>query len=110
MRPPSLCLLMTEKGYKLIVFKCDMPLLHRGAQEHTQGKSAQYARHGVLGCLDVVRGSSLDELSQDYAARTCEKIMKMVSLFATPFGEGSPDATICENFGMQPGVSSSTAR
>jgi hypothetical protein len=87
-----------RKGYKLIVFKCDMPLLHRGAQAQTQAESAQYARHGVLGCLDVVRGSSLDELSQDYAARTCENIMKMVSLFATPFGEGSPDVTICEKF------------
>jgi hypothetical protein len=85
-----------RKGYKLIVFKCDMPLLHRGAQ--TQAESAQYARHGVLGCLDAVRGVSLEELSQDYAERTCEKIMSMVSLFSTPLGEGSPDDTICEKF------------
>jgi hypothetical protein len=85
-----------RKSYKLILFKCDMPLLHRGAQPQTE--SAQYARHGVLGCLDTVRGVSLEELSQDYAERTCGKIMRMISLFSTPLGEGGPDDTICAKF------------
>ena len=85
-----------RQGYNLVVFKCDMPLRHRGA-EHLR-ENLQFARHGVLGCIDVVRGSSMQELAQDYAERTCSRIMEMVDLFATPLGDTEKDHAVCDRF------------
>ena len=85
-----------RQGYKLVVFKCDMPLRHRGAENRRE--NLQFARHGVLGCIDVVRGSSMQELAQDYAERTCSRIMEMVDLFATPLGDTEKDHAVCDRF------------
>ena len=73
------------------MFNCDMPLRHRGAQ------SCPF-RRGVLGCLDVVHGESLDSMSEDYAERTSDKVVGMIQEFATPLGETEPDKQIVEKF------------
>ena len=68
-----------RKGHKLVMFKCDTPLHHRGA--------SPYARCGIVGCLDTVHGTSLEEVSEDYADLQCQKIMEMLGRFATPLGD-----------------------
>ena len=80
-----------RKAHKLVVFNCDMPLDHRGA-------SGVPVRHGMVGCLDMVHGESAESMDEDYAVRTCEKIMAMIKKFATPLGESSPDAAVVAKF------------
>ena len=80
-----------RKAHKIIVFNWDMPLDHRGA-------SGVPVRHGMVGCLDLVHGESAESMDEDYAVRTCEKIMAMIKKFATPLGESSPDAAVVAKF------------
>ena len=55
-------------------------------------------RHGMVGCLDVVHGESAESMDEDYAQRTCEKIMAMIKKFATPLDESSPDRVVVAKF------------
>ena len=80
-----------RKGHKLLVFNCDVPLHLRGAHQEP-------FRRGLLGCLDVVHGQSLAEIDEDKAKTTCLKVMDMIKAFATPQGDGEPDAQILEKF------------
>ena len=80
-----------RKAHKLVVFNCDMPLDHRGAD-------GVPVRHGMVGCLDMAHGESAESMDEDYIVRTCEKTMAMIKKFATPLGESSPDAAVVAKF------------
>ena len=74
-----------------------MPLLHRRGAEHRR-ENLHLARQGILGCIDVVRGACTGELAQDYAERTCNRIMEMIDLFATPPGDTETARAVCARF------------
>ena len=65
----------------------DVPLRHRG-------DSGEPWATGMIGCLDQVHGESLQSMDEDYAERTCTKIMDMIDKFATPWGR-NPEMKRC---------------
>ena len=67
-----------RKAHKLMTFNCDIPL----SLPSTAGPWAT----GIIGCLDQVHGETLQSMDEDYAERTCTKIMDMIDKFATPWG------------------------
>ena len=73
------------------MLKCDVPLRHRGALR-------QHWRIGILGCLDAIHGTTMEEFDDDYAVRTCEKIIYMLEIFCTPLGETSKNEQVFERF------------
>ena len=88
----AICLTFDDrKGYKLVRFKCDMPLPHRGAV-------AQYARHGILGCVDTIYGATFDAMSEDYAVSVVDKVNNMIKSFASPLGETAMDSSLYDKF------------
>jgi len=80
-----------RKAHKLVVFNCDMPLRHRRATQDPP------FRHGIIGCLDVVHGESVESMEDDYAERTCKR-QNMINIFATPLGDTEPEAAIVKKF------------
>ena len=82
------------KGVKAVKWKCDTPLIHVGA---VVGE-INYARHGILGCFEPLRDAALEDMSQDYAQRTCVTIMQMVANFATHLVGGAIDTGIVDEF------------
>lgn len=83
-----------RRGYQLLMFRCDRPLHQRGAEGDLSEPVQEFARSGILGCLDTVRGTSMEEFEEDYAVRLCGKILELVDIFATPLGEAEPDAVV----------------
>lgn len=77
-----------RQSRKLVKFKCDMPALAA-----TQGQSPQWAREGILGCIESVHGKSFREFDDDYARGVGADILRMVSAFATPLG-GAEDSEL----------------
>ena len=80
-----------RKAHKLVVFNCDMPLRHRGAGERP-------IRHGIVGCLDLVHGESLESMDGDAAERTADRVVRIIETFATPLGENTPDEQVVAKF------------
>lgn len=78
-----------RKAHKLVKFNCDVPMRRRGAQPW---------KSGIVGCLDKVHGDTLGSMDEDYAERTCLKVMEMIETFATPFGETQRDEAVYEQF------------
>ena len=71
-----------RKAHKLVTFNCDIPLRHRG-------DSGELWTTGMIGCLDLLHGETLQSMDEDYAERTCTHIMTMIDKFATT-GAGIP--------------------
>ena len=71
-----------RKAHKLVRFTCDVnvPLCHHGAPSQAPWVS------GIVGCLDKVHGDTLENMEDDYAEQTSQKIMDMIDTFATPLG------------------------
>ena len=82
------------KGVKAVKWKCDTPLIHIGA---VSGEIT-YARHGIVGCFEPLRDAALEDMSQDYAQRTCVTIVRMVTNFATHLVGGAIDTGIVDKF------------
>jgi len=89
-----------RQAHKLIVFNCDMPLHSRGDALPLRQRGAPHSpfRTGILGCLDMVHGESSESMDDDYAERTCTKVMSMIEAFATPMGEAQADAAVVGKF------------
>lgn len=81
-----------RQSRKLVRFKCDMPALAA-----TQGQSPQWAREGILGCIESVHGKSFTDFNDDYARGVAADISRMVSDFATPLG-GAEDVALTSHF------------
>ena len=65
-----------RQGYKLILFRCDVPF--DSALAEAQGDPW---RSGIVGCFECLRGTTLSELAEDYAVRTCDQILKLIRAF-----------------------------
>ena len=83
-----------RKAHKLVTFNCDtkVPLQHRGVLDQQPWVS------GVVGCLDKVHGESLSSMDDDYAERTCVKVMEIIEQFCTPMGETLRDEAVYGKF------------
>ena len=73
-----------RNGYKLVRFKCDVP-----AAKLLEGPCT---RSGILGCVQCLKGATLEELAEDYSSRTADEVMKVVGAFCRPLGETRDDA------------------
>ena len=82
------------KGVKAVKWKCDAPLLHSGA---VVGEIT-YSRHGILGCFAPLHDAGLEDMSQDYAERTCLNVVHMVTKFATHLLGGAIDTGVVGKF------------
>ena len=93
-----------RKGYKLVRFRCDAPF-DSAALAETQGAAPPVEtqgaaplaetqgaaplaetrgkpwREGIVGCFDCVHGSTLSDLAEDYAVRTCQQVERVVRTF-----------------------------
>ena len=105
-----------RKAHKLVTFNCDtkVPLQHRGVLDqvdqdcqptqvqvplqHRGVLDQQPWVSGVVGCLDKVHGESLSSMDDDYAERTCVKLMEMIEKFSTPMGETLRDEAVYGKF------------
>ena len=62
-------------GFKLMRFSCD-------ALDAPLG-----SRQGVLGCVNILEGITLEELDEDYAKRVASEVERMIRRFCTPLGD-----------------------
>ena len=83
-----------RKAHKLVTFNCGIPLRHRGG-------SGELWATGMIGCLDLLHGETLQSMDEDYAERTCTKIMAMIDKFATPWGR-NPETKRCTRSSVLP--------
>ncbi len=60
----------------------------------SQGSSdgSPYACKGILGCLQCLHGSSLEDFADDYAERTVRELLGLLKRFSTPLGDSCDEA------------------
>ena len=73
-----------RKGYKLVRYRA--ALCGSGDQALAAPQGA-VASEGIFGCIQCLRGSSLEELADDYAARAASEVLSLISEFCTPLGD-----------------------
>ena len=75
-----------RQGYKLILFRCDVPLRPAAAAVTDAPPRAATPtepvwREGIVGCTDCLIGCTLTDLADDYALRTVDQVVKQVRDF-----------------------------
>ena len=75
-----------RQGYKLILFRCDMPVsvASPGVAATPHGAATPTDavwREGIVGCTDCLSGCTLSDLAGDYALRTVAQVVKQVRAF-----------------------------
>ena len=82
----SISLVFDDRGgFKLVRFRADGgPSLY--SRETTSTSKDGGSVTGILGCIQSLRGTSLDEFAEDYADRTVNEIEKLAFAFCTPLG------------------------
>ena len=88
-----------QAGYKLVRVWVDAlsspvspgpPAASQGGAQGGGGASpmaATAAVEGTLGCIRCLRGSSLEDLADDYAVRTSQEVLALLARFCTPLGD-----------------------
>jgi len=75
-------------GYKLVRYRATVA---GGTLAASQGASLPISE-GLLGCIQCLRGSTLEDLADDYAVRASKEILALLSRFCTPLGDSRDDA------------------
>ena len=55
------------------------------------------ATEGLLGCIQCLRGSTLEELADDYAERASKEVLALLEHFCTPLGDDSKDTALYDH-------------
>jgi len=92
-------------GYKLVLFRASLVgsphAASQGAsaaerpaasQEPAAASPLKIASEGLLGCIQCLRGSTLEDFADDYAERAGREIMSLLTRFCTPLGDTFDDA------------------
>jgi hypothetical protein len=59
---------------------------------HRRGTMPPFFFQGLLGCIQCLRGSTLDDLADDYAQRAGREVLTLLERFCTPLGDAKDDA------------------
>ena len=92
----SLCLAFDDRaGYKLVTYKASctgVPKHLAASQGLAVPDKGLCVTTGILGCVQCLRGSSLNNFAEDYAVRAGAEVLRMIANFCTPLGEAMDDA------------------
>ena len=83
-----------RKGYKLVRYRAALGRIGDSAPAAPQGAAEAkeaVACEGILGCIQCLRGSTLEDLADDYAARAAREVVALISRFCTPLGDVQDD-------------------
>lgn len=70
-----------RQGYKLLLFRCDIPAASQEALAASPGCLPCPWRSGIVGCYDCLRHTTLEDLAEDYAVRTAKGILHLIQRF-----------------------------
>ena len=73
-----------RKGYKLVRFRVDTLRSAPAASLEVSATWKSVASEGIVGCLQCLRGSTLEDLADDYAVNAAREVMTMLERFCQP--------------------------
>ena len=76
-----------RKGYKLVRFRVDTLNSTPAASLEGPATWKAVAFEGIVGCLQCLRGSSLEALADDYAVNAAHEVMKTLERLCTPLSQ-----------------------
>ena len=102
-RSPAISLSFDDrKGYKLVRYRAaaegglqpPVATLGAGSSDDPAPATSQghVAHEGLFGCIQCLRGSSLEDMADDYAERAGQEVLDLIARFCTPLGEERDEA------------------
>ena len=76
-----------RKGYKLVRFRVDTLRSTPAASLEVPATWKTVAFEGIVGCLQCLRGSTLEDLADDYAVNAAKEVMTMLERLCTPLSQ-----------------------
>ena len=78
-----------RKGYKLVLYRADAlgEVPPAAPQGDAVSSRKAVASEGLIGCFQCLRGSTLEDLADDYGERAGREVLSVLSRFCTPLGE-----------------------
>ena len=83
-----------RKGYKLVRFRVDTLRSTPAASLEVPATWKTVAFEGIVGCLQCLRGSTLEDLADDYAVNAAKEVMTMLERLCTPLSEPKDDGLL----------------
>ena len=76
-------------GYKLVLYRADAlgEVPPAAPQGDAVSSRKAVASEGLIGCFQCLRGSTLEDLADDYGERAGREVLSVLSRFCTPLGE-----------------------